>query len=88
MRARGAKSSIATALHHVLVPAHAANPDEEHVPHGGLNSRLKELAFEEKINTEIISCTLKDEFIHFYGTHEELLEKHGLSAEIILTKLK
>ena len=33
--------------------------------------------FFEKINTEICSFTLKDEFIHFYGNHEQLLEKHA-----------
>ncbi len=60
---------------------------EEHVPHGGLNSRLKELAFEEKINTEICSFTLKDEFIHFYGNHEQLLEKHGISEKQIISKI-
>ena len=61
---------------------------EEHVPHGGLGSRIKEIAWDAGAKCKLNCFSLKDEFIHFYGTHEELLEKHGLSAEIILTKLK
>ncbi|HAD88127.1 MAG TPA: transketolase [Rhodospirillaceae bacterium] len=56
---------------------------EEHVPHGGLASRVKELAWDNGITTGLKSFTLKDEFIHFYGSYEELLARHGLSAEII-----
>ena len=60
---------------------------EEHVPHGGLSSRVKEIASDEKTKTELKSFTLKDEFIHFYGNHQELLEKHGLSVKQILKKI-
>jgi transketolase len=60
---------------------------EEHVPHGGLSSRIKEIASDEKTKTELKSFTLKDEFIHFYGNHQELLEKHGLSVKQILEKI-
>ena len=60
---------------------------EEHVPHGGLSSRIKEIASVEKTKTELKSFTLKDEFIHFYGNHQELLEKHGLSVKQILEKI-
>lgn len=60
---------------------------EEHVPHGGLSSRVKEIASDEKTKAELKSFTLKDEFIHFYGNHQELLEKHGLSVKQILEKI-
>ena len=30
----------------------------------------------------------EDKFIHFYGNHSQLLEKHGLSSRNILEKLK
>ena len=53
---------------------------EEHVPHGGLGSRIKVLAHDIKSKSEIFHYSLKDEFIHFYGNHKELLEKHGLSV--------
>jgi transketolase len=60
---------------------------EEHVPHGGLSSRVKEIASDEKTKAELKSFTLKDKFIHFYGNHQELLEKHELSVKKILEKI-
>lgn len=60
---------------------------EEHVPHGGLGSRVKELAFDSKYEGKVNCFSLKDEFIHFYGNHQELLSKHGLSKEIIINKI-
>lgn len=53
---------------------------EEHVPHGGLSSRVKELAFDIRASCELLTFTLKDEFIHCYGSHTDLLDRHGLSA--------
>ena len=60
---------------------------EEHVPHGGLSSRVKEIAFENGIQKKIKSFTLKDKFIHFYGSYESLLDKHGLSLKKIVKKI-
>ncbi len=60
---------------------------EEHVPHGGLSSRIKEIAFENNIQKKIKDFTLKDEFIHFYGSYESLLDKHGLSLKKIIKKI-
>jgi transketolase len=60
---------------------------EEHVPHGGLGSRVKEIAWDVEANSKLKCFSLKDEFIHFYGSHKELLEKHGLSQDIILNEL-
>lgn len=60
---------------------------EEHVPHGGLGSRVKEIAWESQVNCRLDTFSLKDQFIHCYGTHEELLSAHGLSVEIMLKKL-
>ena len=57
---------------------------EEHVPHGGLGSRVKEIAWDNKVKCELKTLSLKDQFIHFYGTHGELLAKHGLSVEAIV----
>ena len=61
---------------------------EEHVPHGGLGSRVKEIAWDTKANCRLDTFSLKDEFIHCYGTHEELLSAHGLNVEEIVRKLK
>ena len=60
---------------------------EEHVPHGGLGSRVKEIAWDTGANCALKLFTLKDEFIHFYGSHEELLEAHGLTVKQILSNL-
>ena len=61
---------------------------EEHVPHGGLSSRVKEIALDNNFKGKIQCFTLKDKFIHFYGSHKELLEKHGISVQKILDKIK
>tara|TARA_A100001011_G_scaffold144296_1_gene152442 strand:- start:465 stop:1382 length:918 start_codon:yes stop_codon:yes gene_type:complete len=60
---------------------------EEHVPHGGLGSRVKEIALENKITGKVKCFSLKDKFIHFYGNHTQLLEKHGLSVDKIIKNL-
>ena len=60
---------------------------EEMLPNGGLAGRVKQLAWEEKAACRIDTFTLKDEFMHLYGSHEELLASHGLSAEAILAVL-
>jgi transketolase len=57
---------------------------EEHVPHGGLGSRVKEIAWDVSALCKLHCFSLKDEFIHFYGTHEELLGAHGLSVDDVL----
>ena len=60
---------------------------EEHVPHGGLGSRVKGIALDIKSASEVKCFSLKDKFIHFYGTHTELLNEHGLSVEKISNQL-
>jgi transketolase len=60
---------------------------EEHVPHGGLASRVKEIAFDSNSKKRLHCFCLKDEFIHFYGTHSELLAAHGLSVSAIVEQL-
>lgn len=60
---------------------------EEHVPHGGLGSRVKEIAWEIRANCSLDTYSLKDEFIHCYGTHDELLAAHGLSVNVLVKAL-
>ncbi len=60
---------------------------EEHVPHGGLGSRVKEIAWDMGAKCRLDCFSLKDEFIHFYGNHEELLNIHGLSIPAICARL-
>lgn len=60
---------------------------EEHVPHGGLGSRVKEIAWDCRAVCRLDCFSLKDEFIHCYGTHDELLRAHGLGVDPILKGL-
>lgn len=60
---------------------------EEHVPHGGLGSRVKEIAWDSRATCHLETFSLKDEFIHCYGTYDELLHAHGMGAEDILAVL-
>lgn len=61
---------------------------EEHVPSGGLASKVKEFAFDLRATCEINTFSLKDEFLHVYGSHSELLAAHGLSIPNILSVLR
>jgi len=60
---------------------------EEHVPHGGLGSRVKEIAWEAGARCKLACFSLQDQFIHCYGSHGDLLKAHGLSAERVLSTL-
>ena len=60
---------------------------EETLPGAGLTAQVKQLAWDEKANCRIDAFTLKDEFLHCYGSHDEVLNAHGLSADSILAAL-
>jgi transketolase len=57
---------------------------EEHVPQGGLAPQTKQIAWDTRAQCALHTFTLKDEFIHNYGSHDDLLAAHGLSLEHIL----
>lgn len=61
---------------------------EEHAPTGGLSHQVKEIAYDHGSKARVKTFTLKDEFIHLYGTHTELLKAHGLDAGLILDAIK
>lgn len=60
---------------------------EEHVARGGLASIIKQFAFDVKWRGQIHSFHLKDEFLHKYDSHEELLKLHHLDSKSIFEKL-
>ncbi|MDB2324232.1 transketolase [Alphaproteobacteria bacterium] len=60
---------------------------EELLPNGGLSHRVKELAWDTNATCKLSTFTLQDAFLHFYGSHEQLLAAHGLSPNAILAKL-
>ena len=53
---------------------------EEHVPHGGLGSRVKEIAWDIQASCQLKTFSLQEKFIHCYGDHADLLKAHGLSV--------
>jgi transketolase len=53
---------------------------EEHAPQGGLASQVKQIAWDEKATCTLRTYTLQDEFIHLYGSHDELLAAHGIDV--------
>lgn len=57
---------------------------EEHVPQGGLAPQTKQIAWDSKATCALHTFTLKDEFIHNYGSHDDLLGAHGLSVDQIM----
>lgn len=74
---------IAKALHshkHVIVI-------EEHAPQGGLAPQTKQIAWDSRANCRLDTFTLKDEFIHNYGSWEALLASHGISMQAILNRI-
>ena len=60
---------------------------EEMVPHGGLGSRVKEVAWDSRATCRLDAFSLKAEFIHNYGSHGDLLAAHGLDLKSLSTAL-
>lgn len=56
---------------------------EEMVPRGGLGDAVKAIAWESGARCKLKCLSLKHEFIHVYGSHEQLLAAHGLSASAL-----
>jgi transketolase len=60
---------------------------EEHVPQGGLAAQTKQLAWDSHATCQLETFTLKDAFIHNYGSWEDLLGSHGIAPDRILASL-
>jgi len=63
---------------------------EECAFNGGLAMNVQQIAWQER--SDCAGCaletfTLKDKFIHCYGSYEDLLAAHGLSIELISRRL-
>lgn len=56
---------------------------EEHAPYGGLGPRVKEIAWDSAAKCKLQTYTLKDQFIHHYGTYDDILKAHGLDNETL-----
>lgn len=60
---------------------------EEHAPQGGLAAQTKQIAWDSRASCELKTFTLQDEFIHNYGSHDDLLAAHGLDVAKISQQL-
>lgn len=60
---------------------------EEHAPQGGLAAQAKQIAWDAKATCDLKTFSLQDEFIHNYGSHDELLAAHGLDVGKISQQL-
>ena len=60
---------------------------EEMVPHGGLGDAVRSLAYEIGARCKIKHLSLKDQFIHQYGSHADVLAAHGLTVANVREKL-
>lgn len=60
---------------------------EEHAPVGGLASQTTSLAWEIGARCRLRTFTLKDEFVHCYGTHGELLAAHGITVDAVVASV-
>jgi transketolase len=56
---------------------------EEHVQRGGLGSQVKQIAWDIKASCRLETFSLKDEFLHVYGSHDDIRSAHGLSVDQI-----
>ena len=54
---------------------------EEMSPIGGLSDYIKKLAWNNKCECIIENISLKDEFIHSYSSHQDLLDLHNLTID-------
>lgn len=61
---------------------------EEMVPRGGLADAVRVIAWESSARCKIHCLSLKDEFIHCYGKHEDILAAHGLALPEIVRRLE
>jgi transketolase len=57
---------------------------EEMVARGGLGEMVKGIAWESRARCKLDCLSLKDEFIHCYGKHEDILAAHGISLTGLL----
>jgi transketolase len=61
---------------------------EEHAPQGGLGPQVKQIAWDSQARCQLQTFSLKDEFIHNYGSRENLLAAHGLSENHIMASIE
>jgi transketolase len=61
---------------------------EECAPNGSLAMQTRELASRIGATCRLDTFTLQDAFIHCYGSHDDILDAHGLAAKDICARLQ
>ena len=56
---------------------------EEHSVRGSLGGQVKQLAWDVRANCRLLTFSLRDEFIHQFGSQRDMWTAHGLTPEII-----
>lgn len=56
---------------------------EEHVERGGLGAQVKQVAWDSKALCDLHTFSLRDEFLHVYGSQDDIRRAHGLSLDQI-----
>lgn len=60
---------------------------EEHSEVGGLGAQMKQVAWDSGARSRLVTFALKDQFIHFFGTQEELWAAHGISVDRVCAEV-
>jgi transketolase len=60
---------------------------EEHVERGGLGSQVKQVAWDSRASCNLHTFSLRDEFLHVYGSQDDIRRAHGLSLDQIYPTL-
>jgi len=56
---------------------------EEHSPRGSLGGEVKQLAWDASAKCRLVTFSLRDAFIHQFGSQRDMWTAHGLDPEII-----
>jgi transketolase len=56
---------------------------EEHSEHGGLAGQVKQIAWDKSAKCRLHTFSLKDKFIHEFGSQRDLWKAHGLDPVVI-----
>lgn len=60
---------------------------EEHSHRGGLGAQVKQVAWDSSATCKLHTFGLKDEYIHLYGSQDDIRRAHGLDNELILPQI-
>ena len=74
----GIEQALHTHKHVIVIEEHARKR---------VAPQTKQIAWDTAARCRLDTFTLKDEFIHNYGSYENLLASHGISRESILTQI-